>query len=211
MFKQRKTRRRTKRLDIAVPLHIKLLGMSKDPPTIETATRNISPVGLSTEMQVALTNGVFFIPEGEKPINLVPYLALENKEVMLQITIPSHKEQVRARGKIIWYDFGTREASHYFEAGILLKEMEADDRKRWVEFTRNTVLEAGKMWKYLQLTGIFTFIAGIGVFIAGFLSNVPTTVKIGMVLSLIGLIGSVTAWRQHRNVMLLKRFKSTTT
>ena len=210
-MKRRKTRRRTKRLDIAVPLHIKLLGMSKDPPTIETATRNISPVGLSTELQVALTNGVFFIPEGEKPINLVPYLALENKEVMLQITIPPHKEQVRARGKIIWYDFGTREASHYFEAGILLKEMEAYDRQRWVEFTRNTVLEAGKMWKYLQIMGIFTFIAGIGVFIAGFFSNVPTTVKIGMVLSLIGLIGSVMAWRQHRSVMLLKRFKSTTT
>lgn len=211
MLKRRKTRRRTKRLEIAVPLHIKLLGMSKDPPTIETATRNISPVGLSTELQVALTNGVFFIREGEKPINLVPYLALENKEVMLQITIPPHKEQVRARGKIIWYDFGAREASHYLEAGIFLKEMEAEDKKRWVEFTRNTVLESGKMWRYLQIVGIFTFIAGTAVFIAGFLSNVPTTAKIGMVLSLIGLIGSVTAWWQHRNVMLLKRSKFTTT
>ena len=207
MFKQSKTRRKTKRLEIAVPLHIKLLGMSKDPPTIETATRNVSPVGISMELPVTLTKGAFFIREGKKPINLIPYLALEKKEVSLNISLPPHEEQIKARGKIIWYDFGTREASYYFEAGIFLKEMEFEDRKRWEEFTMNAVLETGKMWKYLQVTGIFTFIAGIGIFIAGFFSNEPTAAKIGIALSFIGLIGSIIGWWQHRSFMLLKKFK----
>lgn len=207
MFKQRKTRRRIKRLEIAVPLHIKLLGMSKDPPTIETATRNISPVGISMELPVALTKGAFFIREGEKPINLIPYLALDKKEVTLKMTLPPHEEQIRAKGKIIWYDFGTRETSYYFEAGIFLKEMEFEDRKRWEEFTIKAALSTGNIWKYLQIAGIFTFLAGIGIFIAGFFSNVPTTAKIGIVFSFIGLICSVLGWWQHRSFLLLKKFK----
>ena len=207
MFKQRKTRRRIKRLEIAVPLHIKLLGMSKDLPTIETATRNISPVGISMELPVALTKGAFFIHEGKKPINLIPYLALEKKEVSLNLTLPPHEEQIRASGKIIWYDFGTRETSYYFEAGIFLKEMEFEDRKRWEEFTMNAVLTTYKMWKYLQIVGICTFIAGIGIFIIGFFRSVPTTAKIGIALSFLGLIGSVIGWWQHRSFMLLKKFK----
>lgn len=207
MFKRRKTRRKTKRLEIAVPLRIKLLGMSKDPPLIETVTRNISPVGISTELHVALTNGAFLIREGEKPINLIPYLALENKEVSLEISLPPHKDKARARGKIIWYDFGSREDANYFEAGIFLKEMEAEDRKKWEEFTKNTALKTGKLWKDLQIVGILTFIAGTVIFTAGFISELPTTAKIGIVLSLIGLIAFVTAWWQHRTFMLLKKFK----
>jgi len=207
MYKQHKTRRRTKRLEIAVPLHIKLLGMSKDPPTIETTTRNISPVGISMELPVALTKGAFFVREGEKPINLIPYLALEKKEVTLKITLPPREEQVRAKGKIIWYDFGKREASYYFEGGIFLKEMEFEDKKRWEEFTRNAALATGKIWKYLQIVGVFTFMAGIGIYIVGFFSNVVAVAKIGIVFCLIGLICSIIGWWQHRSFMLLKKFK----
>jgi hypothetical protein len=200
-------RRKSKRLEIAVPLHFKLLGLAKDPPTIETVTRNISPLGVSTELHVTLTNGVFFILEGEKPVNLIPFLVLEKKEIEVAITIPPRKKKVRARGKIIWYDFGSREASYYFEAGIFLEEMEVEDRKMWEEFVRNTMLKTGKLWQHMQIVSSFTFIAGIIIFIVGLGVKLATTAKIGVFLSFIGLIGFIMAWWQHRSFMLLKKFK----
>lgn len=202
-------RRKSKRLEIAVPLRIKLLGTDKHPPTIETITRNISPVGISIELQVTLTNGVFFIQDGEKPVNLIPYLVLGNKEVELEIVLPPDEEKIRARGRVIWYDFGSGEVSYYFRAGILffLKEMEPKDKKTWEEFVMNTAMETGKVWQKIQIVGFFTFIAGIVIFIAGFLGNLATTAKIGILLSFIGLTGFILAWWQYRSFILLKRFK----
>lgn len=200
-------RRKSKRSEMPIPVRIKLVGISKRPPTIETVTRNISPVGISMELQVSLTNGVFLIQEGEKPINLIPYLVLEDKEVVLEITLPPHEEKIRARGRIIWYDFGSREASDYFGAGIFLKEMEVEDRKRWKEFARDTALETDKLWHHIQIAGTLTFAAGLFISIAGFWRELATTAKIGIFVSLIGLIGFVIAWWQHRSFMILKKFK----
>lgn len=200
-------RRKSKRLGITVPLHLKLRGLAKDSPKIEAATKNISPLGVSTALHVTLTNGVFYIMEGEKPVNLIPFLVLENKEVDVAITIPPAKKKVSAKGKIIWYDFGSREASYYFEAGIFLKEMEVEDRTMWEEFVRNTALETGKFWQHMQIVSTFTFIAGIIISIAGLGFKLATTAKIGIFLSFIGLIGFIMAWWQHRSFMLLKKFK----
>ena len=200
-------RRKTKRLDTALPLRIKLHGMSKSPPIIETVTKNISPVGISMELQVSLSNGVFYMHEGEKPINLIPYLILEKKEVTLEITIPPHDEEIRAGGRLIWYDFGSHEDSYYFKGGIFLKEMEVDDRKIWEAFVRNTSLKTGKIWQYIQILSTFAFIGGIVIFIAGFSSKLATTAKMGLFVSLIGLMCFVLAWWRHRRSMLLKKFK----
>ena len=200
-------RRKTKRSDIALPLRIKLLGISKSPPIIETVTKNISPVGISMELQVTLSNGVFYMHEVEKPINLIPYLVLEKKEVTLEITIPPHEEEIRAGGRIVWYDFGSHEDSYYFKAGIFIKEMGVDDRKIWEAFVRNTALKKGKVWQYIQIVSTFTFIAGIVIFIVGFSGKLATTAKIGIFLSIIGLIGFILAWWQQHSFMLLKKFK----
>jgi len=203
------SRRKSKRVEISVPLRINLLGIGKQPPTIETVTRNISPVGISMNLPVTLTNGVFFIREGEQAINLIHYLVLENKEVEVEITIPPREEKIRAMGKIVWYDFGSREeeVSYYFGAGILLKAMAADDRKTWEVFARNTALKTGRVWNHVQIISAFTFVAGIVIFIAGFYSEATTIAKTGIFLSLIALIGFVIAWWQHRSFMLLKKLK----
>jgi hypothetical protein len=202
-------RRKSKRVEISLPLRIKLLGIVKQPPTIETVTRNISPVGISMELPVTLDNGVFFIQKGEQTVNLIRYLVQENKEVEVEIAIPPREEKIRARGRIIWYDFGSREeeASYYFGAGILLKEMKAEDRKRWEVFARNTALETGKVWHHVQIISAFTFVAGIVIFMAGFYSELTIIAKSGVFVSLIALIGFVIAWWQHRSHMHLKKFK----
>jgi hypothetical protein len=202
-------RRKSKRLEIAVPLRIRLLGAGKNPQTIEIVTKNISPVGISIELQVNLTNGVLFIQEGEKPINLIPYLVLENKDVELEITLPPYEKKVRTKGRVIWYDFGSGEVSYYFKAGILffLKQMETEERKTWEEFVSNTALETGKLWQKIQVGGAYIFIAGVIIFLAGFVINLATTAKIGVLLSTIGFISFIVAWWQYRSLILFKKFK----
>jgi len=202
-------RRKSKRVEIGIPIRIKLLGMGKQPPTVKTLTRNISPVGLSMDLPVTLTEGVFFIREGEQTVNLIRYLVQENKEVELEITMPPRQEKIRARGRIIWYDFGSREGevSYHFGAGILLKEMAAEDRKKWEVFARNTALETGKIWQHVQMMSAFTFVAGIVIFLAGFFGELTIIAKSGVFLSFIALIGFVIAWWQHRSHMHLKKFK----
>jgi hypothetical protein len=202
-------RRKSRRVEIAIPLRIKLLGLSKQPPTIETVTRNISPVGISMDLPVVLSEGVFFIQQGKKSVNLIRYLVHENKEVEVEITLPPRREKVRAQGKIIWYDFGSLEGkvSYHFGAGILLTEMGTEERKSWEAFTRDTTLQTGKIWHQVQVSSIFTFVVGIVVFIAGFYGELTTLAKSGVLLSLLSLIGFVVAWWQHRSYMHLKKSK----
>jgi hypothetical protein len=200
-------RRKTKRLEVAVPLNIRLLGITKHPPPIKAFTKDISPVGLSTDLQVTLIDGVFLIEAGEERVFVIPYLVLEKKEVALEITLPPHEEQIKAKGRVVWYDFSAREISYCFRTGILLKEMENDDRTKWQEFVRDTALKTGKIWQYMQIVSAFTFIAGIIICIAGLGAKLAATAKIGIFFSIIGLIGFVIGWWQYRSFMLLKKFK----
>jgi hypothetical protein len=145
--------------------------------------------------------------EGEKRINLIPYLVLEKKEIALEITLPPHDEKLKGKGKVTWYDFVSQEDSNYFKAGIFLKEMESKDRKRWEGFVRDTALKTGKVWHYIQIASAFIFIAGIVIFIAGLGGKLAATAKIGFFVSLIGFIGFVIGWWRHRSFMLFKRLQ----
>jgi hypothetical protein len=202
-------RRKTKRVEIALPLRIRLLGVGNQPPTIKTATRNISPLGISLELPVILTNGVFYIKKAESSVNLIRYLIQKEKEVELEIKLPPNDEKFKARGRIIWYNFGSREGdtSYYFEAGILLKEMATEVRKKWEVFARNSALEIGKVWHRIQIMSAATFVAGIIIFLAGCYSDLTILAKSGVLLSFIALIGFVLAWLQHRSSMHLKKHK----
>ena len=200
-------RRKAKRLEVAVPLHITLLGTAKQPPSIKASTKNISPVGLSTDLEVTLSDGVFIIEAGEERVFVIQYLVLEKKEVALELTIPPHDEKIKARGSVVWYDLSSRETSYCFRAGILLKEMEGDDRTKWEGFVRDTALKTGKIWQYMQIVSACTFIVGIIIFIVGLGIKLAATAKIGIFFSIIGLIGFIIGWWQYRSFMLLKKFK----
>ena len=136
--KSRKVERRTvKRLKIPIPLNIKLLGTTKYPQLINAQTRNVSLEGLSIELQVILKNGSLLIQEGEEPIKLIPFLVLNEKAVELDIKIPPRDERIRAVGKVIWYDFGSRRASYFFRDGTFLEKMGVEERKKWEEYVKN--------------------------------------------------------------------------
>jgi hypothetical protein len=124
--------RRFHRLSTSIPLTIRLLGITKHSHLINAETRNVSRKGISVELEVKLKNGSLLIQQGEEAIKLIPFLVLSEKLVELNIKIPPKGEKVRATGKVRWYDFGSRENSYYFRAGILLEKIE--DRKRWEDF-----------------------------------------------------------------------------
>jgi hypothetical protein len=129
-------RRKFHRLLYPIPLTIRLLGIAKHPWPINVETRNVSREGLSIELEVRLKNGNLLIQQGEEPIKLIPFLVLNEKLVELDIEIPPRGERVRATGRVRWYDFGSREKSYYFRAGIFMEEMEIEDRKRWKDFIK---------------------------------------------------------------------------
>ncbi|MBW2038752.1 MAG: PilZ domain-containing protein [Deltaproteobacteria bacterium] len=123
-------RRKFERLEVPIPLSMRLLGVFGYPPPANAETRNISLEGLSIELQ-----------EGEESLNLIPYLVLDKKGVELDIEIPPKGERIRAIGRVIWYDFGSRETLYYFRVGVFLEEMEIEDRKKWESFVRNIAQE----------------------------------------------------------------------
>jgi hypothetical protein len=200
-------RRKSKRLEIAIPLRITLLGLGVQPPTIETHTRNISAAGISAQLYVALTNKGFIIREGEKPVNLIPYLVQGSKEVAVEITIPPQQKHVPAQGTITWYTLESRQDSYVLSVGISFKEMAAEDKKIWSQFVHRNVQETGIAWLHVQIWAIVFFGSGIVLFFACFYKGFGIITRIGILLSLVGLIGFIVAWWKHRSFMLLKKFK----
>jgi len=124
--------RKFRRLSTSIPLTIKLLGITKLPQAIHAETRNVSRKGLSIELEVKLKNGSLLVQQGEEAIKLIPFLVLGEKLMELDIKIPPKGERIRTTGRVRWYDFGSREKSYYFRAGILLEKIE--DRKKWEDF-----------------------------------------------------------------------------
>ena len=126
-----------KKLKIPISLSIRLLGTTEYSPPINAEAKNVSPGGLSIELRVILKNGSLFFQEGEEPIKLIPFLVLNEKVVELDIKIPPKDERIKVKGRVIWYDFGSRGASYYFYAGIIPEKMGVRDRKKWKEFVKN--------------------------------------------------------------------------
>ena len=127
--------RKFRRLSTSIPLTVKLLGITKPPHAINAETGNVSRRGLSIELEVKLKNGSLLVQQGEEAIKLIPFLVLGEKLMELDIKMPPKGERVRATGRVRWYDFGSREKSYYFRAGILLEKIE--DRKKWEDFIRS--------------------------------------------------------------------------
>ena len=126
-------RRKYKRLEISVPLRMILLGVFGSSPPVKAHTRNVSLEGLSIGLQ-----------EIESALTLTSYLVLDKNEVALEIKIPPEGKRIRATGKVVWYDeLGSREESYYLRAGVVLKEMETEDRIGWLDFARNIASSKG--------------------------------------------------------------------
>jgi len=103
------------------------------PRRVKAQTGNVSLEGLSIELH-----------EIESSLSLTSYLASNKKGVALDMKIPPKGERTTAAGNVVWYDeLGSREESYYLTAGIVLKEMEIEDRVKWIDFVRNITKKHG--------------------------------------------------------------------
>ena len=118
-------RRKFERFGISFKVSMRILGIFSRPLTVNVQTKNISVEGMQIELS----------KEGEEALDLVAYLALDKKEVALNIEIPPKGEFIRAIGRIMWSQSGSKKDPYYFKAGIFLEEIE--DRIKWIDFVRN--------------------------------------------------------------------------
>jgi hypothetical protein len=131
-------RRLNKRADTAIPLTIKLLGISPPPPPITVETDNISFQGLAIAIKIKtqFEQGRFSVQGGEDSIKMAQYLLLENKRLELGINILPQGESIHAMGLVKWYNRWFRKGLYYVKAGLLLEEMKKDDKEEWLEFLK---------------------------------------------------------------------------
>ena len=124
-----------RRFEIALPLNMRLLASFRRPLIVDVQTRNVSLEGLSIELY-----------GGGESSRLIPHLVLDRQAVALEIAVPRKGEGIRAIGRVMWYDSGSRRRAEDFRAGIFLEEMEAEDRKVWAEF----VLDTERLWSIIR-------------------------------------------------------------
>jgi len=118
-------RRKLERYETSISLSMRLSGVFTRPLTVNVRSRNVSFEGLSIELY-----------KEDESLDLIPYLVLDGKAVELEIKVPPKGERIRATGRVVWCNSGSRKASFYFRAGIFIEEIEAGDRKKWENFVK---------------------------------------------------------------------------
>jgi len=81
-------RRKYERFGISFKVSMRILGIFSRPLTVNVQTKNISVEGMQIELS----------KEGEEVLDLVAYLALDKKEVALNIEIPPKGEWIFGHG-----------------------------------------------------------------------------------------------------------------
>jgi hypothetical protein len=118
-------RRKLKRYETSISLSMRLSGVFTRPLTVNVRSRNVSFEGLSIELY-----------KEDETLDLIPYLVLDGKAVELEIKVPPKGERIRATGRVVWCNSGSKKASYYFRAGISIEEIETEDRKKWENFVK---------------------------------------------------------------------------
>ena len=74
--------------------------------------------------------------KGERKVRVLPFLVMEEQQLVLEIFLPSSRERMNALGRVIWSELETTEAAFHLKIGILLEEMVPQERDRWNMFIR---------------------------------------------------------------------------
>jgi hypothetical protein len=130
-------RRQAKRVDVSIPLTIKILGLVINPPPITVETDDISLEGLSISMKIKtlLGPGRLSIEEGEDK-KMVKYLLLDNKRLELGINILPKGGSIQAAGKVKWYDRHWSRGFFYVRVGIGIEWIESEHKEKWSEYLK---------------------------------------------------------------------------
>jgi len=127
-------RRKCERFDLAVPIYVKLGVKTLSMPSVRMHTRNISRNGFSVGTAILLENGNLVITGNNRFDTIVPYLVLDDKLLGFQLELPPIRKRITGTGQVKWCRRGVDEDGYYMNAGILLKTMDAEGRRLWLEF-----------------------------------------------------------------------------
>lgn len=131
-------RRKYRRLDVSIPLSIKLSGATTSPPAINVETDNISLDGLAIliKIKIQVKDRWLSIPDVEDSIKLLQYLLMKDKTLELGINVLPKGKSIPGIGKVMWYDRALSGGFYYLRAGIFIEEMDGEYKEKWLEFLR---------------------------------------------------------------------------
>jgi len=127
-------RRKWQRFDLAVPMYVKLGSKTLSMPSVRMHTRNISRDGFSVGTAIRLENGNLVVTGNNRFDTIVPYLVLDDKLLGFQLQLPPTSKRIVGTGQVKWCRRGVDENGYYMNAGILLKTMDVEGRRLWLEF-----------------------------------------------------------------------------
>jgi len=124
-------RRNFERFKISLPIRMTLALPSGDSVMLDVHTRNISPEGLSIEVDV------------EDDPQLATHCVWANMPVELDIELPQGRS-IRGIGRVKWHNLGGARSSCCFEGGFFLEHMELEEREAWQVFVENVARVGGE-------------------------------------------------------------------
>jgi hypothetical protein len=91
---------------------------------LEGMVSNVSPGGVCLETNVVLVDGSHVFSEA----------MTDEKRLKLEITLPGESGEIKAVGKVVWYDLSSPDSPYRFRAGIYLTEMDDSTKLTWDQF-----------------------------------------------------------------------------
>jgi hypothetical protein len=93
----------------------------------EGSTRKLADDGFVIEMNRIMVDGFHVFTDAMK----------KGRGLEIEWELPAEGGSLMGNGKVLWFKMAPVGSPHLFEAGVLLAEMGAEHRGRWLEFTRS--------------------------------------------------------------------------
>jgi hypothetical protein len=127
-----------------VPLEVRfrivdLWSNEQSSKVIEGRTWDISYDGLCIETDAEVMGGVITFAEGngEKRVKVLPFLVMKEQQLEMAIDLPSSRGKVIASGRVVWSDLRATDQAYHVKIGVLLEEMDPQERKKWHHFIQH--------------------------------------------------------------------------
>ena len=94
---------------------------------VEGSTRELAEDGFVIEADRVMVDGFHIFTDAMK----------EGRGLEIEWELPEKGGSGTGTGKVLWFKLAPDDSSHSFEAGVLLAEMGAEQRERWLAFTKS--------------------------------------------------------------------------
>ena len=93
---------------------------------LEGSTREVAEDGLVVGVDQVMVDGFHIFTDAMK----------QGRRLELEWELPAEGGALSGKGQVLWFKLAPDGSAHPFEAGVLLAEMGAEQRERWLGFTK---------------------------------------------------------------------------